>query len=326
MIKWIGIEKQLWQLEEEKNNLESLRKLLQGEDVDVFVMGDTVECVSDEVQGCEKWVVEAETERMTTNMTEGVLIVAEGGCCPSLQPWIGKLPVVGYMLPGKSGFDGRIKYVTDSFEGVDMAYLQQVYHRFWHLPMEIVSAKRWLLREVMPEDVSHLWKNDVTFLSHGAWTTEREAETFVKAYIKNMYEFYQYGMWILCKPNEALENGLLGIAGVDNIDENDLSEDSRIRQELTEVYCLQAGYHITKENRRKGYALEALCAIVRYAFEQLGVEKLVLFIEPSNLPSLNLAQKAGFIRYERTLYQGRSVDVYVRTGGNCDAENINSGR
>jgi len=57
------------------------------------------------------------------------------------------------------------------------------------------------------------------------------------------------------------------------------------------------GYMVSPQARRHGFATRALRLIVRWAFEQLDVERLALWTLPGNLASQAVADKAGF-RFE----------------------------
>lgn len=55
-------------------------------------------------------------------------------------------------------------------------------------------------------------------------------------------------------------------------------------------YCLHTHWH------GKGYASEAARRIIRYAREELGLEKLVTGTAEENLPSVRLLERLGFTR------------------------------
>ena len=57
------------------------------------------------------------------------------------------------------------------------------------------------------------------------------------------------------------------------------------------------GYMVSPQARRHGFATRALRLIVRWAFEQLDIERLALWTLPGNLASQAVADKAGF-RFE----------------------------
>ena len=66
----------------------------------------------------------------------------------------------------------------------------------------------------------------------------------------------------------------------------------------------------------KGYALEAAAAVQQYAFETLGLPKIVAHVRPANDRSARIAEKLG-MRQVRTLVnaQGHEMLEYARTGG-----------
>lgn len=60
--------------------------------------------------------------------------------------------------------------------------------------------------------------------------------------------------------------------------------------------AVEFGWRIGKEYWGKGYAFEAASAIRDYAFDALGLEKLVSFTVPANKRSIKLMEKLGFER------------------------------
>ncbi|MEQ9423346.1 MAG: GNAT family N-acetyltransferase [Cyclobacteriaceae bacterium] len=56
---------------------------------------------------------------------------------------------------------------------------------------------------------------------------------------------------------------------------------------------IELGYWILPEKQGKGYALEAAVAVKDFAFKHLKLETLVSYIDPSNIPSINLAKRLG---------------------------------
>jgi RimJ/RimL family protein N-acetyltransferase len=58
----------------------------------------------------------------------------------------------------------------------------------------------------------------------------------------------------------------------------------------------EIGYWVKRETRGRGVATAALRLVMRYAFEQVGVERLEIMTETPNLPSQRLAEELGFTR------------------------------
>ena len=63
-------------------------------------------------------------------------------------------------------------------------------------------------------------------------------------------------------------------------------------------YHLRAGIGIliySEENRKKGYATEALQLLINYSFHYLGLHQLYCNIASDNMKSIKLFTKVGFI-------------------------------
>jgi [ribosomal protein S5]-alanine N-acetyltransferase len=67
------------------------------------------------------------------------------------------------------------------------------------------------------------------------------------------------------------------------------------------------GYWIVASGRGHGAAQQAVSAIVRWAFQQLSVPRLELYVEPWNDASIRTAERAGFKR-EGLLRSWQSID------------------
>lgn len=57
-----------------------------------------------------------------------------------------------------------------------------------------------------------------------------------------------------------------------------------------------AGYWLAADARGRGTATRALRLLCEFAFEELGVHRVELWIDPDNAPSLAVAERAGFAR------------------------------
>ena len=63
---------------------------------------------------------------------------------------------------------------------------------------------------------------------------------------------------------------------------------------------LELGYWLLNEYQGKGYAYEAALKCKEYARDVLNASSLVSYIDPSNSPSIKLAEKMG-AKYEKTI-------------------------
>ena len=79
-------------------------------------------------------------------------------------------------------------------------------------------------------------------------------------------------------------------------------------------YEVELGYMITEEHRGKGYATEAVKALVDYAFEEAGQEYLLALIDSDNLASRRVVEKLGFLHC--------GIRVVERGGETCEFEHF----
>jgi ribosomal-protein-alanine N-acetyltransferase len=59
---------------------------------------------------------------------------------------------------------------------------------------------------------------------------------------------------------------------------------------------VEIGYSVVQSRRRRGYAREAVAALVAWAFDQTGVRAIVAGTDPDNDVSQRVLQRAGFER------------------------------
>jgi RimJ/RimL family protein N-acetyltransferase len=67
------------------------------------------------------------------------------------------------------------------------------------------------------------------------------------------------------------------------------------------------GYWVRSDLAGQGIATEAGTAVVPFAFDRVGLNRLELVADVDNLPSLRVAEKLGF-RFEGTKREGAFVD------------------
>lgn len=165
------------------------------------------------------------------------------------------------------------RYAVESLAELDIEYLERVRRRYNHIPWDIGETDRCLIRELSLSDLPALYelydKPGMTDFVEPLYDYETELE-YQKAYIENMYGFYEYGMWLVF----SRETGkLIGRAGL----EHD-----------------EMGYMIAPELWNQGYATEVCRFIIDYARENTDFEELYCRIDERNEASVRLAQKLGF--------------------------------
>ena len=61
---------------------------------------------------------------------------------------------------------------------------------------------------------------------------------------------------------------------------------------------VKLGYTLSADHQGKGYATEALEALVKYLHQHLGKTRFIALIAPNNLPSIRLVKRLGFVQLD----------------------------
>jgi RimJ/RimL family protein N-acetyltransferase len=203
----------------------------------------------------------------------------------------GNLPLVGL----GENYRGNAKYVICDFN-VSLDYIRLIYDRLHGFPHVIATTERLVLREMTVADLPAMYELYDTLADCGyiekLYDYEEERK-FTENYIKNMYGFFQYGLWLVF---ERESGDLIGRVGLENRE-----IDGRTRQEL--------GYLIRADRQGCGYAYEACRACIDYAARELELTELFACIQTANNPSKCLARKLGFQLYAENV---NGMDVFYR--------------
>jgi RimJ/RimL family protein N-acetyltransferase len=94
------------------------------------------------------------------------------------------------------------------------------------------------------------------------------------------YEKFGFGLWSIERKIDAAPIGICGLLKRDVLDDVDL------------------GYALLPEFCSQGYALESAMGVMTYAWERLGLKRVVAVTNANNQSSIRLLGKIGF-QYER---------------------------
>lgn len=178
-------------------------------------------------------------------------------------------------------------YCVESVSDVSYDYLDKVYRRAKGLPWNILSTERLRIREITVEDVPRLYElyedESITRYMEPLFPEQQQEEDYTRDYIKNVYHFYGYGMWLITLKEN---NTVIGRAGL----------------EYKEGFeGLELGFMLGTEYQHKGYAYEACKAILEYAREELEQVSFRAIVHKNNEPSKQLCKKLGMIELCRVL-------------------------
>ena len=187
------------------------------------------------------------------------------------------------------------KYAVMDAAECEYEFFEGILRRFLGLPWDILETQRCLVRETTVDDVDSFYElykdEEITKYMENLFEDRDEEIEYTKSYIKNVYEFYGFGMWTVL---EKASGEIIGRAGVSY----------REGYELPEL-----GFMIGKAYWRQGYAFEVCKAIADYMHENYEMEQIQIFIEPENTPSISLVKKLGAYLYKEQCMG--SCDCYL---------------
>ncbi len=190
-----------------------------------------------------------------------------------------------YVLPyyhehNRSASFPEAHYVIEELEETDFRSLDMAYRRLAGLPWEILETEHLLVRETTVEDVDCFYRiygePSVTDYMENLFEDRDEEIAYIREYIKTVYAFYGYGMWTVL---EKESGEVIGRAGLSRREGFSLPE---------------LGFVIGVPWQGRGYAFEVCSAILRYAGEELSMERVQVLAQPENEKSLRLCEKLGF--------------------------------
>lgn len=152
------------------------------------------------------------------------------------------------------------------------------------------------------DDVARLWSDpEVTRFIGGRPSTTEESWARLLRYA-GAWTLMGYGFWAF---RDKATGAYLGEGGL-----------LQARRALEPAFgsTPEVGWALAPSAHGKGYALEALGAVLGWADGE-GHDRTACMIEPSNTPSIRLAEKLGFAEYARTTYHGARINLYARQAG-----------
>ena len=192
-----------------------------------------------------------------------------------------------------------VDMIVEGFEEVDVDFLEKVYQRHHRIPWTILETDRCVIRELTLDDLDALFElygdGEIDKYTDPLYPYEEEKE-FQRAYIENMYRYFGYGMWLMFSKETG---ALIGRAGLEH-------------REYHEEIELELGYIIGTRYQGQGLATEICEAILNYAKENTGFERINTLIEDGNVPSEKLTKKLGFVHVEDFELDGKIMHRYIK--------------
>lgn len=205
---------------------------------------------------------------------------------------------IGYDNPQLTSQDlFKAAILIEGFDEIDYSFVNRIYQNDHMEAVTILITPNFIIRELSVddiEDLSIIYKDPsiraFVYDLKDSLAIEKEKH---RAYIKNIYHFYGYGLWGVYLKRT---NQLVGRCGV---------EYKFVEDEAN----YELGYLLAKPYQGLGYAKEFVTAVINYCFMELKLPFLIAVIDIDNIPSIRLAKQVGMIktgtciRNNRTCYQ-----------------------
>lgn len=210
-----------------------------------------------------------------------------------------EIACIGFLNPSSGNQDLYVAdAATDSLKAISYKYIDNILNRANGMPITIKETKRLIIRELCVDDIKQLYKiyqnKEVQqYIDHLDEYLEIEMEK-QKAYIKNVYSFYGYGLWGVF---EKGTNTLIGRCGIENKTIDKKSE-------------IELSYLLDRSHWGCGYAIECCKAVLDYAVTELDINRIVAIIAKENIRSINIAKKLGMVLEKEMFYHGFSCYLY----------------
>ena len=162
------------------------------------------------------------------------------------------------------------------------------------LDFQPLLTKRLRLRRSRPQDAEAIaaYRSDPDVGRYQGW--ERTDAEGIRADIEQMEGRLpgEPGGWVQLSVEERDTGRLVGDVGLSPAE--------------AEPDVIKVGYTMAPAFQGRGYATEAVAALVDYAFDKLGADVVRAYASAENAPSIRVAEKVGLILKER--FEGRDGD------------------
>lgn len=173
--------------------------------------------------------------------------------------------------------------------------------------LEELQTKRLRLRRYRKDDFDNAYRltSDPRVMRYYPATYDRDRVGRMIDNVLRSYDEIGYSVLVVERLADGAYLGQIGLLHWDDVD---------AREDVEVAYMLAA------EAWGKGYATEAARACRDWAFEHLGVDRVVSFIAIANEPSMRVAERNGMTRLKRLDESRLGIPIYVYAIGRADWE------
>ena len=178
--------------------------------------------------------------------------------------------------------------------------------------MRTLRTKRLVLRPMTAEDAPQMLGlfGDPGFMA--AFDSqpfgERQVEHWVARNLTHQSQ-HGYGLWTV----ELRESGeMIGDCGLQHMQIDGIPE-------------VELGYDLRRDHWGQGLATEAARAVMRHAYDALGIQRLVSLVRTSNTASARVAEKVGMQRERYLTVHGVAYALFARDAASIAVRNRGKG-
>lgn len=160
----------------------------------------------------------------------------------------------------------------------------------------IFESERFGLRELVPEDAQMFYElnldPEVTrYTGDKAFQSISQAWDFLENYTEEVYKVHGFGRWAVIEKESKEKWGWCGLKKRDNGE-------------------IDMGYRIFRRYWGKGCATECGRAVLKYAFDDLGIKRIIAEAVEQNTSSFKVMEKLGFEFLENGEDHGFMTRIY----------------
>lgn len=167
-----------------------------------------------------------------------------------------------------------------------------------HKGTQILKTERLILRKIQPDDAEmvYAWLSDPEVCKYELWKPHPHSD-FTRGFIIDVFKgynsdtIYQWGI--------ELDGVLIGSVSIVNVNDYD--------QKAILGYCLNRKYW------SNGYTTEAVKAVLRYMFTEIGLNRIEAYHSINNIASGRVLEKVGMT------FEGQGKDYYFCNSGFQDS-------
>lgn len=158
----------------------------------------------------------------------------------------------------------------------------------------IIETERIILREFVESDFEAVFECNSNpevqkYTGDVILDSKEQAKRIIKDVWFEDYKKYGYGRWAVVYKEDARVIGFAGLKYLPELNETDL------------------GYRILPKYWGKGLMTEIGREIIKYGFDNFGLDEIIAIAEPENIGSCKVLEKSGLKFYK--------VDEYINDGG-----------